>query len=106
MADVPCPQVLRVWRKGKESIDFPLREQLPRVRRRAGDPDNVPAGVEPNVSEHRCQIHMLARAYCLHANVSAFEVGNAADPLVREQFEAADVHAREGYKRFAGVNRD
>jgi hypothetical protein len=49
---------------------------------------------------------MLARAHRLHADAFAFEVDNAVDLLVSEQFEAADVHAREGYKRFAGVNRD
>ena len=49
---------------------------------------------------------MLARAYCLHPYASAFEVGNAADPLVPQQFETADMQTGEGDDWQTGLDRD
>ena len=45
--------------------------------------------------ENRGQVHMLAGAQCLHADTFSFEVGDAVNSLVPEQFEAADVHASQ-----------
>src|SRR5205085_4856014 len=59
------------------------------------NPLNVLFGVEPDMRENRGQVHMLAGAQCLHADTFSFEVGDAVNSFVPEQFEAADVHASQ-----------
>jgi hypothetical protein len=41
-----------------------------------------------------------------HADRLALEVGDGADAVVPEQFEAPDVHAGEDRDLFAGFDRD
>ena len=50
------------------------------------------------------QEHVRARTQALHADVFAFEVGDAADAFPREQFEAADVNSGQQDDRFTGVD--
>jgi len=105
VADLPGAQILRLGRKAEECVDPAVREQLHRLDLRAGDdlPD-ICGGVEPDMGGYGGQEHVWARAQALHADVFAFEVGDAADAFPREQFEAADVNAGQQDDRFTGVD--
>jgi hypothetical protein len=53
--------------------------------------------VEPDMGDHCGQENVLVRPQRRHTDALPFQIGNAADAVIAEQFEAADMHA--GQKR-------
>jgi hypothetical protein len=60
-ADMASAEMLRLRRKAEERIDLSVREELNRWRRCARDPTDVVDGVEPDMSGHHGDEHMMAR---------------------------------------------
>ena len=92
MADATGPQLLRLGRKPEEGLDLSLDEQFEGVDPiGGGHPANVVRGVEPDLSRHQLQ---QFDGGCPEANRPALQVGNVANALPGEKFQAADIDAR------------
>jgi len=94
MTGMPCAQFLRFRRKPQEGVDLALYEQFERVHPAvgAGHPTNVPGGIEPDLGGHQDQQASWGRP---KPDNLAFQIGNVANTLPREQFEAADMDASQ-----------
>jgi hypothetical protein len=94
--------LLRLGREAKKCVDLSRHKKLARFRRLAGDPMDVAVGVETDMRRHGGQEDVLVRAQARHADALAFQIRDAADALVAEQFKAADVDASQERDRIAG----
>jgi len=65
---------------------------------------DVLARIKPDMSGHHDRKRVAKRPQGLHADAFALEVGDAADPFVREQLEATDHYTGEQHDRVAGIN--
>ena len=93
MAGATGAQLLRLRRKPEEGLDLSLDEQFegigPAIA--GGHPPNVLDGVEPDLRRHQLQQFDGGSP---EANRPALQVGNVANALPGEKFQAADIDAR------------
>ncbi len=94
-------EILRLRRKAEERVDLAVREELDRWGRLARDPTDVVDRVEPDMSGHDGDEHMMGRLQARHANFFALQIRDAADAFVPEQFIATDMHAGQDDDRLA-----
>src|ERR1700747_611472 len=66
---------------------------------------NVLVWVEPDMGRHSGQEHVLVRPQARHTDAPTLQIRNAADAVVPEQFEAADMHASQERDRLTGGDR-
>src|SRR5215471_8403093 len=94
MAEASGAQFLRLRREPEKGVDLALGEQVerPDLRIGAGDPTYVFCGIETDLKRHEAQ--QTGRAP-LQADAFAFQTGDAADVVPREQLETADMHTGE-----------
>ena len=101
MPDMSGAQFLRLRRKAQESIDVAVDEKLDRFDRRVGDPMDVSERFEANLGGNKGQQHVRGRPEGLHPDALAIQVGDAADAVVSEQFEIADMYTGQQRNRIA-----
>src|SRR5215813_2157208 len=86
-------QLLRTRRKAEDGVDLALGEQLLWRNGVAGDPANVPAGVDTDVGGDDGQEQMLGRSQGSDTHGLTLEVSNPVKLALHEQFPASDMHA-------------
>src|SRR6516164_6617261 len=105
LTNMPSAQILWFGWESQKRVDLALHEQLDWLDRGVGHPLDVLGRVEPDMRGHHGHEQVPGRSESLHAHALALEVGNAADAVLAEQFEAADMNASQHRDRFAGVER-
>jgi hypothetical protein len=104
VADLPRAQILRLRRKAHKGVDLSSHELLDRLDGGVRGPANILGGVQPDMRRHQGYQHVRGRPPVLHADAPAFEVRDGADAFLREQFEAADMDARQHRERCSGID--
>ena len=92
-------QFLRLGRETEKGVDLPIGEEIQRPQFRIGDPINVLV-IQADAGSHQDQQRRWARR---QANALAFEIGDPANALAREEFVASGVQARDDDDRNTGV---
>src|SRR5215472_9449035 len=105
MTDSMGVQFLRLGRQAQEPIELSVDEELHRPHRRADDPIDVFARINTDMRGNRRQEHMLGRAQRGDPNSLTSQVGDAADVLFGEYFEATSMHTGQYLKRHALTDR-
>ncbi|OWK21190.1 hypothetical protein AJ88_20445 [Mesorhizobium amorphae CCBAU 01583] len=99
MPKLALPRQLGLRRCGEKRIDTAVGEHLQLVF--TGNPLDVPGRIEPHIGSHQHQKQMPDAVPFDDANPLALQVGHTPDAVVRDQFEAADMHAGQYLDRSA-----
>src|SRR5262249_39950343 len=102
--NAPGAELLRDWGKAQVAVDLRLREQLLDLLRWHRNPRNVAVGVEAHIRRHTREKHVLRAAQLGYGHGLPFEVGDRADTVGADQFEAADVRSGKNDDRIAGID--
>src|SRR5690349_18041954 len=92
MSDLAVAKLLCIGRGGQESVDLPINEKILRMGRWVADPVDVLGRIKADEFYHEAHKVPGRRIVGCQANRSAFQVGNPAHVIVREEFEATNVH--------------
>ena len=62
-------------------------------------------GIEPDLGRYQGHQRVPVRPQSLNSDAFSLQVGDRADPFMREELETADMHAGEQRDGLAGIDR-
>src|ERR1700756_912051 len=104
MANAARPQIQRERRNAKKGVDLAVGEKFYRWPCGIADPDNVFARVETDIGCHDGEELLFASAGAEHPYSFALQIGNAADALVPETFNAPCMYPAHHRDRIPGID--
>ena len=97
---------LRLGRQAQKGVDLSVDEELHRLDRWLDDPMDIFARIDADMRGDQASGTYAGASPRRRLPIAlALQIGDAADLLIREQFEAADMHAGQDRDRHTRIDR-